>query len=131
MNFADDELNPMLNKDKVLLSGIRIRPHLGVDASERNMAQDCDADVAIWGNCESGVSTDDLSKALDYTQILAKVLEIADCREYVLLETLAYSITKGVLQAFPVAKVSVKVRKRPASLAGKLDYVEVEIEASR
>jgi 7,8-dihydroneopterin aldolase/epimerase/oxygenase len=131
MHFADDELNPMLNNDKVLLSGIRIRPHLGVDASERNIPQDCEADVAIWGDCEAGASTDDLSKALDYTQILAKVLEIADCREYVLLETLAYSITKGVLQAFPVAKVLVKVRKRPASLAGKLDFIQVEIEESQ
>jgi len=79
---------------------------------------------------KAGTFSDDLNNALDYAQILEKIFDIANSREYALLETLAYSITRGVLQTFPVAKVSAKVRKYPASLAGKLDNVQVEIRAS-
>jgi len=80
---------------------------------------------------KAGAFSDDLNNTLDYAQILEKIFDIANSREYALLETLAYSISRGVLQTFPVAKISAKVRKYPASLAGKLDYVEVEIEESR
>jgi 7,8-dihydroneopterin aldolase/epimerase/oxygenase len=131
VHLGESVLNQKLNNDKVLLSGIKIRPHLGVDASERKIPQDCEVDVGVWEDCEAGASSDDLSRVLDYTRILKKVLEIADSREYALLESLAYSITKGILHAFAVAKVSVKVRKRPVALAGMLDYVEVEVEESR
>jgi 7,8-dihydroneopterin aldolase/epimerase/oxygenase len=129
--LGENNLNQARNNDKVLLSGIRIRPRLGVEASERNIPQDCEADVVLWENCKAGASADDLGRVIDYTQVLAKVLEIAALREYTLLETLAYSITGGLLQAFPVAKVSVRVRKRPAALAGMLDYVQVEVDESR
>jgi FolB domain-containing protein len=108
-----------------------MKTRLGVDASERKNPQDCEADIVVWGNSEPGASTDDLSHVIDYAKILSKVLEIADGREYALLETLACSITSGVLQEFPVTKVLVKVRKRPVALLDKLDYVEVEIEECR
>jgi dihydroneopterin aldolase len=131
MQFGENDLNQKHRNDKVLLSGIRIRPHLGVDASERNVPQNCEVDVAVWGDCAAAASADDLSKTLDYARLLAKVLEIADSREFTLLEALAYSITKGILHAFPVTRVLVKVRKRPAVLAGKLDFVQVEVEETR
>jgi len=34
------------------------------------------------------------------------------------------------LQNFPVNRVSIKVRKRPASLLDQIDFVEVEVEDS-
>jgi 7,8-dihydroneopterin aldolase/epimerase/oxygenase len=125
-----NELNSRSHDGKIVLSGIRIRPRLGVDALERSIPQDCEADITICGDYEAAASTDDLSKALDYTQVIEKVVDIANCREYCLLETLTYSITRGVLQAFPAGKVLVRVRKRPVTLAGKLDYVQVELEES-
>jgi 7,8-dihydroneopterin aldolase/epimerase/oxygenase len=129
--LEESVLKKEIGSGKVLLSGIKIRPNLGVDAAERNVPQDCEADVAVWVNCKTAATTDELNRGLDYRLILKKVLEIAESREYSLLETLAYLITVGILHAFPVAKVSVKVRKRPAALAGLLGYVEVEVEESR
>jgi dihydroneopterin aldolase len=55
-------------------------------------------------------------------------VECAHAREFNLLETLAYQLARDVLRSFPVQKVNVRLRKRPASLADKLDFIEVEVE---
>lgn len=123
-------MNRRSHTAKIVLAGIQIKACIGANASERSTPQDCDADVVVWGDFEAAAFTDDLSKAIDYTKILEKVLETAGCRKYCLLETLAQSITRALLQSFPVSKVAVKIRKRPAALADKLDYVQVELEES-
>ncbi len=107
--------------------GIKLRPRIGVTPGERRFPQACSADVAIWGDFEAAASTDDLADTLDYSSVLAKVIEVAHMREYNLVEALAYRIARGLLEAFPILRVNVKVRKQPASLIDKLDYIEVEV----
>ncbi|MBZ5498341.1 MAG: dihydroneopterin aldolase [Acidobacteriia bacterium] len=114
--------------DRLALVGIKLRPRLGVTPGERRFPQFCTADLTIWGDFEAAASTDELAAALDYSRILAKVIEVAHQREYNLLETLAYRLGRAVLEAFPAQRVSVKVRKQPATLTEKLDHVEVEVE---
>ena len=115
-------------EDRITLTGIKIRPRIGVTPGERRLPQPCQADVAIFGDFEAAASTDSLDRAINYSQVLSKVLEAAHAREYNLLETLAYSLGRAILQSFPARRVAVKVRKRPMSLAEKLDYIEVEVE---
>jgi len=62
---------------------------------------------------------------------LATVVEVAHAQKYNLLETLAYRIARKLLQSYPAQRVAVKVRKRPMSLAGRIECIEVEMEASR
>ncbi len=94
------------------------------------MPQACEADVTVWGDFEAAASTDAIDKALDYSRILATVVAVANQREYNLIETLAYRLAREVLQDFPAHRVGVRVRKRPATLTGQLDFVEVEVEQS-
>jgi len=115
-------------EDRITLSGVKLLPRIGVTPGERRMPQPCDADVTLWGDFEAAAATDSLDKALDYTNVLVKVVETAHAREYNLLETLAYTISRAVLQSFPARKVSIRVRKRPANLMDKLDFIEVEVE---
>jgi 7,8-dihydroneopterin aldolase/epimerase/oxygenase len=117
-------------QDRLVLVGIKLRPRLGVTPGERRFPQSCSADLIIWGDFEAAAATDDLSAALDYSKILAKVLDVAHQREYNLLETLAYRLGRAVLESFPAHRITVKVRKQPASLIEKLDHVEVEVEQS-
>ncbi|MGD0307685.1 MAG: dihydroneopterin aldolase [Acidobacteriota bacterium] len=117
-------------KDRLALVKIRLQPRIGVTPGERRFPQLCTADIIVWGDFEAAAATDALTAALDYTAILARVVEVAHMREYNLVETLAYKLARGVLEAFPVQRVNVKVRKQPASLADKLDYVEVEVDQS-
>jgi len=116
--------------DRLKLSGIKIFPRIGVTAEERAEPQECHADVVISGDWSKAASTDDLTHSIDYCLILEKVRTIAATREYVLLETLAFTIMQGVLNNFPVENVNVRVRKRPAILRNMLDFVEIEAEES-
>lgn len=117
-------------QDRLALIGIKLRPRLGVTPGERRFPQTCSADITIWGDFEAAAATDDLSAAIDYSRILARIIEVAHQSEYNLIETLAYRLGRVVLEAFPAQRVSVKVRKQPASLAERLDHVEVEVEQS-
>jgi dihydroneopterin aldolase len=114
--------------DKITLSGIRIYPRLGVTAEERAAPQRCDTDLTVEGIFEDAASLDSLENSIDYSRVLAKVREVAHEGEYSLVETLAYRIVRTVLSEFPVRSVSVKVRKKPASLQDQLDFVEVDVE---
>jgi len=115
-------------EDRITLAGIKIRPRIGVTPGERRLPQPCQADIVIYGDFEAASSTDSLDRAINYSKVLTTVLETAVAREYNLLEKLAYSIGRAVLQAFPAHRVVVRVRKRPMSLVEKLDYIEIEVE---
>jgi FolB domain-containing protein len=117
-----------VRQDRLALVGIKLRPRLGVTSGERRFPQHCTAEIGIYGDFEAAAATDDLAAALDYSKILAKVMEVAHEREYNLLETLAYRLGRSVLEAFPAHRITVKVSKQPAALLDQLDHIEVEVE---
>jgi 7,8-dihydroneopterin aldolase/epimerase/oxygenase len=117
--------------DRITLSGIKIYPRIGVTAEERVSPQECHLDLRISGDFKAAAETDSLDQSTDYCQILAAVQETVSGREYQLLETLAYAIIQKVLKEFPVEQTRVRIRKRPAILVDKLDFVEVEIEGTQ
>ena len=116
--------------DRITLAGIKLYPRIGTTLEERASPQPCIADLQIWGDFEAAASTDSLDKSVDYSRVLLLVQEIVESREYNLVETLAYAIVRKVIQNFPVNRVSIKVRKRPATLQDQIDFVEVEVEDS-
>jgi 7,8-dihydroneopterin aldolase/epimerase/oxygenase len=114
--------------DRLTLANIKLMPRIGVTPGERRQPQLCQADVTVWADFEAAAATDDLARALNYSRIYERVVESAHAREFNLLETLTYQIARDILKSFPVRKVNVRLRKRPASLADKLDFIEVEAE---
>ena len=118
---------PRSREDRITLAGIKLRPRIGVTPGERRLPQPCDADLTIWGDFEAAATTDSLDKAIDYSRVLAIVLNTAHAHEYNLIESLAYRITKEILQAFPAQRVGVRIRKRPAALMDRIDHIEVEM----
>lgn len=117
-------------EDKLTLVGVKLKPRIGVTPGERRQPQACEADISLWGDFEAAATTDSLSNAVDYSKVVATVLKIAHSEEFNLLETLADRLAKALLTVYPASRVKVRVRKRPASLTSKLDYVEVEMEES-
>ncbi len=118
------------SEDKITLAGVKLNLCIGVTPEERHQPQQCEADVTVWGDFEAAASTDSLDKSLDYCKILATVQETAGAREYQLLETLAYRIARDILKNFSASRANVRVRKRPANLLDKIDFIEVEVEES-
>lgn len=117
-------------QNRISLLGVKLRPRLGVTPGERRFPQSCQADITIWRDFEAASSTDSLSETIDYSKVLAVVVEAAHAREFNLIETLAYRLARVVLESFPAERVNVRLRKHPASLVDKLDHVEVEVEES-
>jgi dihydroneopterin aldolase len=118
----------MKKTDRLMLANIRLMPRIGVTPGERRQPQLCQADVTVYGDFEAAATSDELDKALNYSLIHERVIETAHAREYNLLEALAYRIARDIRSAFPATKVNVRLRKRPASLSDKLDFIEVEVE---
>ena len=117
-------------KDRITLAGVKIFPRIGTTPEERAEPQECSADLILWGDFEAAAATDSLEKSVDYAKVLSVVQQTVGAQEYNLVETLAYRMVRSVLQSFPVDRVCAKVRKRPASLLGDIDFVEVEVEDS-
>ncbi len=114
--------------DRITLAGVKLHPHIGVTPEERSDPQECDADLTIWGDFEAAAATDSIDKSVDYCRVLDEVRAVVCAQEYVLVETLAYRIARTLLQKFPVNRVNVKLRKRPAVLRNQVEFVEVEVE---
>ncbi len=132
IGFAGEGYNlaPRTRSDRITIAGVKIWPRIGVTPGERRQAQACEVDVTLRGDFEAAATSDSLGRAIDYSKVIATVLEIGGKGEYNLVETLAYRIARGVLESCPAQSVSVRLRKRPQSLAGKVDYIEVEVEES-
>jgi dihydroneopterin aldolase len=117
-------------EDRITLSGVKLHPHIGTTSEERSIPQECEAYITVWVDLEGAASVDSVDASVDYARILGTAQKTARACEYNLLETLAYRIVRRVLQDFPVSRVRVKLRKRPASMRDEVDFVEVEVEES-
>jgi 7,8-dihydroneopterin aldolase/epimerase/oxygenase len=115
-------------EDQITLAGIKISPRIGTSPEEKSAPQECQVDLTIWGDFRAAAALDSLDHSIDYSRVLSAVQQIAGRQEFNLLETLAYEIIRGVLREFPVSRVRIRLRKRPVSMLGALDYVEVEME---
>lgn len=114
--------------DRITLAGIKIYPKIGVTVEERAEPQECEVDLSIWDNFEGAASQDSIESSIDYVRLLAVVQETASDGEFSLLETLAYKVVRTILEAFPISRSQVKIRKRPVSLLNQINYIEVEVE---
>jgi 7,8-dihydroneopterin aldolase/epimerase/oxygenase len=111
-----------------MLAGVRIYPRIGTTPEERSNPQECEVDLTIWCNFEAAAATDSIDNSIDYCRILEEVQGIARAREYALVETLGYGISRTILQKFPVNRVNVKLRKQPAVLLDQIEFIEIEVE---
>ncbi len=117
-----------IREDRITLAGAKLYPRIGTTPEERSAPQECQADLTIWGDFKAAAATDSLDSSIDYCRVLSVAQETARRQEYCLLETLAHQLARNILQQFPINRVCVKLRKRPASLMGEIDFVEVEME---
>jgi 7,8-dihydroneopterin aldolase/epimerase/oxygenase len=114
--------------DRITLANVKLYPCIGTTPEERSKPQECEADLTIWASLEAAAASDSIDDAIDYCLVLDEVQRIAAAQEYVLVETLAYRIVRSVLQKFPVERANVKLRKRPAALRDRIDFIEIEVE---
>ena len=105
------------------LSGLELYGYHGVLPEEAEQGQtfwyDIELEVGEWG------ADDRLESAVDYREVVETVHEVND-RRFELLEALAATVAETLMERFALARVKVRVRKRPAGMP--VDYTAVTAE---
>jgi 7,8-dihydroneopterin aldolase/epimerase/oxygenase len=98
------------------LYGLEVFGHHGVLEWEQREGQTFIYDVTLE---VEEPAQDRVEDAIDYREIVAKVEEVSS-RRFQLIETLAAAVADALLEAFPAATVSVRVRKpRPGGITAE------------
>ncbi|KAG8051585.1 hypothetical protein GUJ93_ZPchr0001g32942 [Zizania palustris] len=106
----------LINKDKLLLRGLKFHGFHGVKQEEKILGQKFVVDVDAWM---------DLSASGDIYRIVKDVVEGPSLN---LLEVVAHRISSATLLKFPqISAIRVKVGKPHVDVQGIVDYLGVEI----
>jgi len=105
------------------LSGLELFGYHGVLPEEAENGQtfwyDIELEVGEWG------ANDRIEDAVDYRLVVDAVREVNDQR-FELLEALASSVAETLIDRFALARVKVRVRKRPAGMPVEFSAVTAE-----
>jgi dihydroneopterin aldolase len=108
---------------RIELVGLELFGYHGVLAEEKENGQqfwfDLELEVGEWG------TNDRIEDAVDYRLIVDAVREVNE-RRFELLEALASSVAETLIDRFALAKVKVRVRKRPAGIPVEYSAVTAE-----
>ena len=105
------------------LVGIEVFGYHGVLEEEKVNGQTFWYDVELEvGECGA---TDRLEEAVDYRLVVDAVREVNE-RRFELLEALASTVAETLVDRFAIARVKVRVRKRPAGMPVEYSAVTAE-----
>ena len=103
----------------------------GVSDSEKHLGGRFEVDVELHLSLKDSCESDDLNDTINYEGIYKTVDSCIRKDKFYLIEALANSIAKDILNGHPVHSLMVRVRKPHAPVKGVLDTIEVEIERNK
>ena len=103
----------------------------GVSESEKHLGGRFEVDVEMHLSLKGACESDDLNDTINYEVIYKTVDSCIRKDKFYLIEALANSIAKDILNGHPVDSLIVRVRKPHAPVKGVLDTIEVEIERNK
>ncbi|NYI40470.1 2-amino-4-hydroxy-6-hydroxymethyldihydropteridine diphosphokinase [Demequina lutea] len=113
--------------DRISVEGIRVTAHHGVLDTERSTGQVFFADVVAHVSTRAAAAKDDLSKAVDYSEIADRAAAVLGGDPSYLIETVAEHVALAVLDMDGVYCVEVRVHKPQAPLHVEFKDVTVAI----
>ena len=103
-----------MNSDRISLRGIEVSTRIGVPESERAKPQRLLVDVELMHSLKPVAESDDVSKGIDYAEVVAVIQELAKT-ERKTVERFAEEIADALLKNFhPKGGVKISVHKYPA-----------------
>ena len=100
----------------------------GVNESEKKLGGRFEVDVELNLSLNPSCLSDDLEDTINYESVYKIVESCVKRDKFYLIEALANSIAKDILNNHELESILVRVRKPNAPLNGVLDTVEVEIK---
>jgi dihydropteroate synthase len=117
---------------QVAIRGIQAQGRHGVRDDERARPQPFEVDVTLRADLSQAAASDRLEDTVDYTALQTLVTTLVEEESFHLIETLAASIGRAILERWPiVAEVEVAIRKPEAPLPGPTGGVEVRLNLRR
>ncbi|MDF2573985.1 MAG: folB [Agromyces sp.] len=118
-------------RDRIALTGIRVRAHHGVFEFERVEGQEFVIDVAVAVDLAAAASGDDLERTVHYGELAEAIAAAVERDPVDLIETVAERVA-GVALGFPaVEEVEVTVHKPQAPITVPFTDVSVTIVRAR
>jgi 7,8-dihydroneopterin aldolase/epimerase/oxygenase len=118
--------------DRITLRGMRFEGRLGVSDEERGLPQLVEVDVAVDADLVAASRSDALEDTIDYGPLVELVRGEVEERDHRLLEGLAGSLARAVLErSSRISAVTVRVRKLAVPLDVDMDHAEVELWRER
>jgi dihydroneopterin aldolase len=117
--------------DRITLSGLRVRGHHGVFATERRAGQDFVVDVSLDLDLGPAASSDDVADTVDYGELAQALAAVVRDEPVNLLETLAVRLADVCLADRRVAAATVTVHKPQAPIPLPFDDVAVIVRRGR
>ncbi len=115
-------------EDRLALSGIVCRCHIGVTEEERRERQRIEVDLELFADLEEAGRTGDLKLTIDYREVCEAVRGMVESGSFHLVEAAARGVLDLVLARFPVDRAIVRVRK---FVLPEVAHVQVQMERSR
>ena len=115
----------------IKLKNMQFYGYHGVYEHEKELGAPFEVDIEISKPFDNVVSTDDISRTVDYNAVYKLVQSEVSNFKYNLIETLAGKIAYKIMSCYEIEKVVVRVRKPKVQISGILDTVEVETELKK
>lgn len=122
----------MKHLDIIKLHNAVFYAYHGALSDEQNLGGKFEIDVELHCDLSKAKQSDNLNETVNYEKVYALMKKVVTEKKYYLIEALAHSIGKGILNSFgQVQSTIVRVRKPGAPVHGVIDTIEVVVETGR
>jgi len=118
-------------RDRITLTGVRVRAHHGVFDFEREQGQEFVIDVSVAVDLSAAASGDDLGRTVHYGELAEAVVAAVSRDPVDLIETVAERVAAVALAHPAVEEVEVTVHKPEAPIRVPFADVAVTIVRGR
>jgi len=118
-------------RDRITLTGVRVRAHHGVFDVEREQGQEFVIDVSVAVDLSAAASGDDLGRTVHYGELAEAVVAAVERDPVDLIETVAERVAAVALAHPAVEEVEVTVHKPEAPIGVPFADVAVTIVRGR
>ncbi len=116
--------------DHILVSGLRVKTHVGWTPEERAVPQFVLVDLDVETELAASSASDDLGDTLDYSSLISEVAAYVASQNVRLLERLAGEIAELLSAKDGVKSVTVEVAKEAVPVPEEVTRVAVRVTRS-
>lgn len=112
--------------DRVFIEGLEVDTVIGAYDWEREIRQCLRLDLSFAWDNRAPAQDDDLTKALDYATVSARIQAFASAAQFILVETFAERLATVLMAEFQIPWLRIKLTKPGAVPAATGVGVEIE-----